>query len=128
VTGALPEGFWDHFRRPRCVGRLDPCDREWERQSPYCADRIRFTARFRGRRVEEVRFLAQGCSVLIAAASAAAEAAAGKPLAELIQRDVGFLLEALGPLPARKRRCAAFAWSAMQDGLRGRDPIPEEEE
>ena len=119
MTAAYPEGFWDHFRRPRQVGRLDPCDRVWEKQSPHCADRIRFTARFRGGRVEDIRFQALGCSVLIAAASAAAEAVRGKPLAEVVQNDGAFILEVLGPLPARKRRCAVFAWETLREGLRG---------
>jgi nitrogen fixation NifU-like protein len=118
MTASYPEGFLDHFRRPRHVGRLDPCDRAWENQSPHCADLIRFSVRLGGGRVEAIRFQARGCSVCIAAASAAAEGVQGRALAELVRDDGAFLMAVLGPVPARKRRCVAFVWESLLAGLR----------
>lgn len=117
MTPHYPEGFLDHFRRPRHVGILEPCDRSWERMSPHCADRLRFSVRLAVDRIQEIRFQALGCSVLIAAASAAAEGVRGRSLNELARDDGAFLMQVLGPLPVRKRRCVAFVWEALRSGL-----------
>jgi NifU-like protein involved in Fe-S cluster formation len=117
MTAAYPEGFLDHFRRPRNVGALEAPDRTWEGQSPHCRDFVRFTARLRGNRLEAIRFQAYGCSVCIAAASAATVAAEGKTMAHIQRGSAEVLTQILGAIPDRKRRCVEFVWNTLREGL-----------
>ena len=111
----------DHYRNPRCHGKLERPDARVEDANPLCGDQLRMDFRFRDGRVAEVRFTGQGCSISLASASLLCEAIEGRPLDEvkrLTRQDVLDLLglDDLGPV---RSKCAMLALKTVKAAAYG---------
>jgi nitrogen fixation NifU-like protein len=113
--GVYSDVVMEHFRHPRNVGCLDPCDLRGASGTPGYGPFMLFTVRLDGGHVSEVRYQTFGCGPAIAAGSVMTEMVCGRPLAETatLSRDV--LLAALGGLPQDKTYCADLAVEAWRD-------------
>lgn len=139
----------DHARRPQHAGLREPFDAEVHAINPTCGDevtlRVQTEGSGEGRRVLDVSYDAQGCSISIAATSVLAEDVRGLTFAE-----VGSLREAMRAMlgsrgqdagdpevlgdavafagvsryPARVK-CALLGWSALTDALARSAPVDE---
>ena len=89
----------DHFEHPRNPGEVANPDASAQVTNPACGDVLKLTARVTDGRVQEIRFLAQGCVPAMACASELTELVKGRSVAEarLLRRED--LVEALGGLP-----------------------------
>ncbi len=88
---------------------------------------VRFAIRVKQSRVAEVRFQVFGCGFTIAACAAAAELAAGRPLAEVLAIGAATVDVALDGLPPERGYCAELAVEALHAAVasacRGAGPV-----
>jgi nitrogen fixation NifU-like protein len=119
--GIYSDAVMEHFRHPRNVGCLDPCDARGVAGTPGRGPFMLFTVRLSGGCVSEVRYQTFGCGPAIAAGSAMTELVVGRHLDATrgISREV--LLGVLGGLPEGKLYCADLAvdaWRAVVEAAR----------
>jgi nitrogen fixation NifU-like protein len=112
--GVYSEVVMEHFRHPRNVGCLDPCDLRGASGTPGHGPFMLFTVRVDDGHVSEVRYQTFGCGPAIAAGSVMTEMVCGRTLVETaaLSRDV--LLAALGGLPEDKWYCVDLAVGAWR--------------
>jgi nitrogen fixation NifU-like protein len=122
----------DHFLNPRNAGMMRDSDAVGEGEYAGCGDLARVFLRVRDGRVAAARFQAYGCGPTIAAASAASELIALRPIADLPHLKPDEVERALDGLPDDRRhaaevvvdaiRAAAGHWLAKGDA-QGRDHV-----
>lgn len=79
-----------------------------------CGDQARFFLRVREGRVVEARFQAYGCGPTIAAASAASERVAGRPLEGVLSLKSQEVEDAVDGLPDDRRHAAEVVAGALR--------------
>ena len=126
----------DHYRHPRHRGTLLDPTATAHGHNPLCGDEVDLSLHLDGRRLDQVAFEGQGCSISMASASMMAEEVEGRPLPEvrdLIARFRALLVEGrdpselgdLGDLEAlsgvrkylARVKCAMLPWVALEEGL-----------
>ena len=136
----------DHKRHPRHNGPLPDASRESRGYNPLCGDTVTLRLREASGRIEDIAFEGQGCAICIASASMMTEAVHGRSLAEaghtmqamhrMLSGDGEADEDTLGKLvllggvrrfPSRIK-CAALAWHALGECLRGEGPAGDGEE
>jgi nitrogen fixation NifU-like protein len=131
----------DHNRRPRNYGELAGAATSVSGRNPLCGDEMTLWVRVEGDRIEDARFVAQGCAVSKASASLMTTAVKGKTREEAAQlfervhklvtgklsdeeRSGLGALAALGGVskfPIRVK-CASLPWHALKQALIGQGP------
>lgn len=126
----------DHYQRPRNKGRIEEGAVTVDLNNPTCGDRISLQMRVEDGKIEEAKFLGEGCSISLASASMMTEAVKGLTvnqaleLVDLFSRMMQgeeidldqFPLEDIEALtgvakfPARIK-CATLAWKALEKGV-----------
>jgi nitrogen fixation NifU-like protein len=113
----------EHVLRPRNAGHMDQPDGEAS-LTGICEDTVRIQLRLAGDRIEEIRFMTNGCGATVACGSMVTELARGKPLEEALRIDGTRVVEAFGGLPVEHTHCADLAANALRaavsDALEGR--------
>jgi len=104
----------DHFLEPRNAGMMPAPDGVGQDEYAECGDQARVFLRVRGGRAAEARFQAYGCGPTIAAASAASELIAGRPLADLVHLKAQEVEDALDGLPDDRRHAADVVAGAVR--------------
>ena len=115
----------DHFLNPRNAGLMRAPDGTGVDEYEGCGDLARFFLRVAvDGRVSEVRFQTYGCGPTIAAASAASEKVAGRPVEELLNLKPQEVEEAVDGLPDDRKHAADVVAGALRaaalDALRRR--------
>ena len=108
----------DHFLNPRNAGLMREPDAVGSEAYDGCGDLARFFLRVRGGRTTEVRFQTYGCGPTIAAASAASELAADRPIQELVALEASEIERALDGLPEDRRHAATVVAGALRAAAR----------
>jgi nitrogen fixation NifU-like protein len=99
----------DHFQHPRNAGEVANPDASAQIENPACGDVLRLTMRVTEGRIEEIRFLAQGCVAAMACASLLTELVQGKTVVEARQLRCEDLIHALGGLPQASAHASHLA-------------------
>jgi nitrogen fixation NifU-like protein len=68
-------------------------------------------------RLEDVKFLIQGCAGAISTSSVMTELAIGKTLNEALSLTDDDIIDALGGLPKRKKHCSLLGLQALQQAI-----------
>jgi nitrogen fixation NifU-like protein len=114
----------EHFLNPRNTGLMRDPDGTGEDQFDGCGDLARMFLRVRDGRAVEARFQSYGCGPTIAAASAASELIAGRPVEDLVNLKAGEVEDALDGLPEDRKHAAEVVAGAVRaaalDALRRR--------
>jgi len=107
----------DHFEHPRNAGSVANPDSSVQIENPACGDVLKLTLRLSGDRIEEIRFLANGCVCSLACGSALTELVRGKTVEEAreLQRDL--LVQAVGGLPPASMHASHLAMDALVAAL-----------
>lgn len=128
----------DHYKLPRNNGTFEDNAVTVDLNNPTCGDRISLQMKIRDGRIEEARFVGEGCSISMASASMMTVAIKGKTVEEAlgIAEDFSALMQGDEPdfeyedihalsgvtkFPARIK-CATLAWNAMKKGIQGHGP------
>lgn len=101
----------EHYENPHNHGRLESADVTAKGGNPGCGDVVTFYMNVdpETRRVTEVRFEGEGCTISQAAASVASELVKGKTLEEIQQIDSDDLIDLLGrEVVSSRLRCATL--------------------
>ena len=86
-------------------------------ENPVCGDVVELQLRVAAGRIEECRFLAEGCPAALASAAAITELVHRMPVDWCRRLTVEMLLERLGGLPSHKRHGAELAIEALRGAL-----------
>jgi len=112
----------DHFQNPRNSGQVASPDSTVQLTNPACGDILKLTLKLSAgpaseARIEDIRFLAQGCVPSIACASALTELVRGQtiPAARAFTRDQ--LIQAVGGLPRASTHAAQLALDTLTAAL-----------
>jgi NifU-like protein involved in Fe-S cluster formation len=108
----------EHFSSPRHVGRVEQPSGVGRASNPACGDELELSLRSEAGRVAEARFLAKGCSALIATASLVTDALVGTTLAAARALDPAQLVLDAGGLPERGRHAIPVVGRALAQALR----------
>jgi nitrogen fixation protein NifU and related proteins len=108
----------DHFLNPRNAGLMRDPDGVGQDEYSGCGDLARFFLRVRDGRAAELRFQTYGCGPTIAAASAASELMAGRPVEDLLHVKPEEIERALDGLPEDRRHAAQVAAGALRAAAR----------
>ena len=112
-----PDALLDHFRNPRNVGDVPGADAFAEVESPLHGDRLRLSFRIEDGRIAEVRFRCLGCTVAIAAGSAATVLLQGRTIDEALTLTDADVARALGGVPGRRAECSLLVRRAVRAAL-----------
>ena len=107
----------EHFRAPRNVGRVDRPSGIGRAENRSCGDLIDFSVRLDSGRIEEARFLCQGCSAAIGAASYLTERLLGKSAIQALDLDADQLLTELEETRSTRRHGMLLAVRAARQAL-----------
>jgi nitrogen fixation NifU-like protein len=127
----------EHYRHPHNKAELPERTVEIHMHNPVCGDEIRLQLRVDGERIEDARFLGQGCSISQAAVSMMTDLLKGKSLSEADDlakrftelmhgdaeaakdRSLGDLrsLQGVSKFPVRVK-CALLGFDALQEALK----------
>jgi nitrogen fixation protein NifU and related proteins len=103
----------DHFQHPRNPGEVANPNASVQIENPACGDVLKLTLRVTDGRIEEIRFLAQGCVPTMACASLLTELVQGRTVAEARQLRCEDLVGALGGLPPASTHASHLAMDAL---------------
>ncbi len=103
----------DHFQNPRNPGAVANPDASAQIENPACGDVLKLTLRIAAGRIEDIRFLAQGCVPAMACASLLTELVKGKTIAEVRQLRREDLIQAIGGLPKASSHASHLAMDTL---------------
>ena len=103
----------DHFQSPRNAGKLPDATAIIEVSNPVCGDVLHLSARVVDGRIEQARFLCQGCTTAIACGSFLTVELTGRPVNEVRNISAQTISDGLGGLPPATQHAAQLA----ADGL-----------
>jgi NifU-like protein involved in Fe-S cluster formation len=112
-----PEKVFDYGKNPENYGAMDSPDGCAEK-SDESGENIKMFLRVKHGKVEDSRFIAEGCIFTIAACNAAAEMSKGKTIHECLKITRSSISEHLGGLPHGHGHCALLAALLFQKALR----------
>ena len=126
----------DHYKNPRCKGKLKSPTAEHTLLNPLCGDRITVSLEIENDLVKKVMFDGVGCAISRASASMMAELCSGKSKQEILALEDKFSklvqgevekveLSELGDAAAlggvrkfsARIKCALLAWEAIKKAL-----------
>ena len=108
----------DHFQNPRNTGEVAHPDASAQIENPACGDVLKLTLRIRQGRIEEIRFLAQGCVPAIACASLLTELVHGKTIDEAGRLRREELVQGLGGLPSASAHASHLAMDTLSSAIK----------
>ena len=108
----------DHFEHPRNPGEIADPDASVRLDNPACGDVLKLTLRVVDSRIEDIRFLAQGCVPTMACASLLTDVVKGKTIAEARQLRREELVKAIGGLPKASIHASYLAIDALNAALK----------
>jgi len=103
----------DHFQNPRNPGSVANPDASAQVENPACGDVLKLTLRIAAGRIEDIRFLAQGCVPAMACASLLTELVKGKTIAEARQLSRERLINSIGGLPQASNHASHLAMDTL---------------
>jgi nitrogen fixation protein NifU and related proteins len=127
----------DHYQKPRNRGILDDGDVSVDLNNPTCGDKVSLQMRIKDGKIEEARFMGEGCSISMASASMMTEAVKGQTVEDALRyvqlfsdmmqgEDIDTdefpledieALQGVAKFPARIK-CATLAWKALEKGVK----------
>ena len=110
--------FLDHAHNPRNCGLLECANVVVQAGDSECDDRQIFFIRIENDKVQDIRFLIEGCETTVATASVVTEMVLGKSLDTVLALSDKSIAEALDGLPEEKMHCAEMAALAMHTAVR----------
>ena len=112
-----PEKVFDYGTNPENHGAIDNPDGYAEKSDDSGKD-IKMFLRVKHGKIEDSRFIAEGCIFTVAACNAAAEMSKGKTIQECLKINRSTISEHLGDLPHDHAHCALLAALLFQKALR----------
>ncbi len=126
----------EHYKKPRHKGQTSPVHRQQRGHNPSCGDTIELTVQLNetGDRIEDVKFVGEGCAIAMASADLMADALRGKQVdeaLEMVKRFQGMMkgedefpkelrklnvMQGVAQFPVRIK-CANLTWHTLKAAL-----------
>lgn len=136
LASLFQELILEHYKRPRNRGELAEADRKVHMNNPACGDEIWLQLKLDGDRIDDVRFLGEGCSISQASVSMMTQLLKGRTREDAVQLAERFTAMMRGDADAAKDRsmgdlralagvakfpvrvkCALLGWNALETAL-----------
>ena len=108
----------EHYKNPQNYGVINDADIDISDYNPLCGDEIRITAKIINSKIDQIKFVSEGCAISKASASIMTEFVKKEPknkLLKLSPEEYLLLLE-INLSPSRIK-CALLSYSALKKGL-----------
>ncbi|KPJ58119.1 MAG: hypothetical protein AMJ42_03860 [Deltaproteobacteria bacterium DG_8] len=103
---------------PKHIGEMESPQGYGKVTGP-CGDTVKIFLRIENDRINDARFITDGCATTIAAGSMACELAIGRTFKEVFKITKEVILEQLGGLPEESTHCALLASNTLRTALTG---------
>ena len=124
-----------HYKSPHNYGPLESANVRVKGHNPSCGDQVELLVQTDGERIENVRFMGQGCAISQASASLMTDLVKGKSWAEALVLEQQFkdmIVNGAAPTPelgdlaalsgvhklAARVKCATLAWNALEQAAK----------
>lgn len=107
----------EHFMSPRNAGSMPDADGEGVMGDAKCGDTLNIYIKVSDGIIEEVNFLAFGCTASIATSSMTTVLAKGKTLEEAMKITEQDVIDALDGLPEEKKHCSNLGVGALNNAI-----------
>ena len=112
------ENILDHYKNPRNFGSIKKPDVKHKEFNHLCGDEIEVYLKFEKQKIKEIKFIAKGCAISVAAASMLSEIVKGKSITEIKRFSEKDMIKALGvKLSPARLKCGLLAWKSLQETL-----------
>jgi|GEM_PF-2566982 len=106
--------FFEHAKKPSNSGLLMDANAVVQVGSLECYDKLVFFLKITDDKVQDIRFLIEGCETTIATSSAVTELVRGESLDNLLEMTEQTIVDALTDFPGEEMHCPAMAVSGMR--------------
>lgn len=136
LASLFQELILEHYKRPRNRGELQDADRKVHMNNPACGDQVLLQLKLDGDRIDDVRFVGEGCSISQASVSMMTQLLKGRTREDAAQLTARFTEMLHGDADAAKDRslgdlralagvakfpvrvkCALLGWNALETAL-----------
>ena len=107
----------DYGKNPENYGRIERPD-GYAKETGEHGEQIEVFLRITDGKIEEAKFIAEGCMFTVAACNAAMEMAKGKRIQECLRITRSSIIEHLGGLPSDHAQCALLSALVFQRALK----------
>jgi nitrogen fixation NifU-like protein len=115
--GQYSEKVIDYGTAPRNNGTMSDPDGYAKYTGP-CGDTVEIFLRVKNGKIEDIRYMTDGCMTSHAAVSAATEMAKGKSPRDCLKISQSAILDHLGGMPQSNEHCALLASITLHKALR----------
>ena len=117
--GMYKENIIDHYKNPHNQGIIENADIKFTENNPLCGDVITITLKLNDHKVDDIKFMGQGCAISTAATSMLTDEIKGKNIEEVkkVSREdiVKLLGIQIGPV---RTKCAVLGLVAVKEGIK----------
>jgi NifU homolog involved in Fe-S cluster formation len=104
----------EHYEEPRNFGKIENPDKEIVETNPTCGDTVAMYVKLGDGKVKDIKYVARGCLISVAASSILSEEVMGKDLDYVMNMTKSEVLNRLGlRLGPARERCALISFDAL---------------
>jgi nitrogen fixation NifU-like protein len=116
ILDGYSERFKDEFLNPRNIGRMENPDSHIRITGP-CGDTVEMYLAIKDGRINDIKFMTDGCGATIACASYVTRIAKGKSIEEALQLKPEDVDNHFEGLPEENKHCAKLSIRALKAAL-----------
>lgn len=112
------EKILDHYKNPRNFGKLKGADACYHLDNPLCGDAVDVFVKLRNNKVEDIKFIGEGCAISIASMSMLSEKIKGESVEKVLKINQEDITKMLGAsLTPTRLKCAMLGLEALRKSL-----------
>ncbi|MFC1750171.1 iron-sulfur cluster assembly scaffold protein [Pseudomonadota bacterium] len=113
------ENILYHFRNPSNKGEISGASCSAEEVNPLCGDKVKISVKIAEGKIEEIKFMGEGCAISQAAASLLTEKVLGMATDEIENISNDEIFKLLGvEISSARVKCAVLALVALKNALK----------
>jgi len=117
--GMYKENIIDHYKNPHNQGMVDNPDIKFTEHNPLCGDVITITLKLNGHKVNDIKFVGNGCAISQAATSMLTDEIKGKTTEEIKNITREDIVNMLGiEIGIVRIKCAVLGLVAVKEGIK----------
>jgi len=118
ILEGYSEKFKQEFSNPKNIGKIENTDSQVS-ITGVCGDTIEMYLAIKDERIDDIKFMTDGCGATIACASYVARAVKGKTIEDALQMKPKGVDSYFEGLPQESKHCAKLAIDTLKAALNG---------